>query len=165
MRQAAPEAAEAPPAADAVAPGPAEAPVPPPLSAGAAFSAAFWDFKDRYGLLILCLVGAAVYLYYNYWKPAQDRRSAVSPGEGNQRMNQTPLVLPPTLRAFPSNLLMCLPGPLCHPKALGSFGRGSGGGVGGEAPGGGGAPAAGAAGGHRSVPQAADGGERASAGA
>lgn len=81
MRQAAPEAAEPPPAADAVAPGPVEAPAPPPLSAGAAFLAAFWDFKDRYGLLILCLVGAAVYLYYNYWKPAQDRRTAMSLGE------------------------------------------------------------------------------------
>lgn len=78
LRQASPDAA-APQAADAAAPFPAAAPVAPPLSTTATALAAFWEYKDRYGLLALSLVGALLYLYYTYWKPSQEKKKSLTP--------------------------------------------------------------------------------------
>ncbi len=70
--EAAQQAAEAAggPVLDAVAPAPAEAPALPQLSGRDAFLAAAWEFKDRWGLLVLALIAAAAYLYFNYYTPS-----------------------------------------------------------------------------------------------
>ena len=74
VRVVAPDGA-VPPAAGTSAAGPAAAPVPPPLSAKDALLAAVWEYKDKYGLLVLCIAGALAFLYYNYWKPSRPQQT------------------------------------------------------------------------------------------
>ena len=75
VRMVAPDGAVSPAA------GPAESPVPPPLSAKDALLAAVWDYKDRYGLAVLCMAGALAWLYFNYWKPSRPHQT---PAGGQQ---------------------------------------------------------------------------------